>query len=221
MRATRPAADRKNFSRRLSAPRRVPRIVMGMQDTSPLKPWVAAQAAGRTEQDTLRRALAGLSEPDLLRLQAIARLRCRGLPGLDWQELLHEAVLRALDGSRAWPPGVPLVAFLAGIMRSLRSDHWRRHRAGTALLPVQTADAADPPSETPDPERIVAAVQALAAIDRLFADDPAALAVILGLSQGLSAKEIRRRAGLSETEYDSTRKRMRRALLRHGLTGTP
>lgn len=192
-----------------------------MQDTSPLKRWIGAQAAGRTEQDTLRRALAGLSEPDLLRLQAIARLRCRGLPGLDWQELLHEAVLRALDGSRSWPPGVSLVAFLAGIMRSLRSDHWRRHRAGSALLPVQAADAADPPSEAPDPERIVAAVQALAAIDRLFADDPAALAVILGLSQGLSAKEIRRRAGLSETEYDSTRKRMRRALLRHGLTGSP
>ncbi|KGM34937.1 hypothetical protein, partial [Inquilinus limosus] len=60
-----------------------------------------------------------------------------------------------------------------------------------------------------------------AAIDRLFADDPAALAVILGLSQGLSAEEIRERTGLSETEYDSTRKRMRRALLRHGLTGSP
>jgi RNA polymerase sigma-70 factor (ECF subfamily) len=189
-----------------------------MQDTSPLKPWIAAQAAGRTEQDTLRRALAGLSEPDLLRLQAIARLRCRSLPGLDWQELLHEAVLRALDGSRAWPPGVPLVAFLAGIMRSLRSDHWRRHRAAAAPLSAQATEVAD---QAPDPERIAAASQALAAIDRLFADDPAALVVILGLSQGLSAKEIRRRAGLSETEYESTRKRMRRALLRHGLTGTP
>jgi RNA polymerase sigma-70 factor (ECF subfamily) len=191
-----------------------------MQDTSPLKPWIALQVSGRTEQD-IRRALAALSEPDLLRLQAIARLRCRGLPGLDWQELLHEAVLRALDGSRPWPPRVPLVAFLAGIMRSLRSDHWRRHRAGTAPLPAQAAEAIDPPSEAPDPERIVAAAQALAAIDRLFADDPAALAVILGLSQGLSAKEIRHRTGLSETEYESTRKRMRRALLRHGLTGSP
>lgn len=188
-----------------------------MQDTSPLKPWIARQAIGRTEQD-LRRALAALSEPDLLRLQAIARLRCRSLPGLDWQELLHEAVLRALDGSRPWPPDVKLIAFLAGIMRSLRSDHWRRHRATAAALSVQAAEVA---SEAPDPERIAAASQALAAIDRLFADDPAALAVILGLSQGLSAGEIRQRAGLSETEYDSTRKRMRRALLRHGLKGSP
>lgn len=193
------------------------RIVRRMQDTSPLKPWIARQGIGRTEQD-LRRALAALSEPDLLRLQAIARLRCRGLPGLDWQELLHEAVLRALDGSRPWPPDVPLIAFLAGIMRSLRSDHWRRHRAMAAALSAQAAEVAD---QAPDPERIAAATQALAAIDRLFADDPAALAVILGLSQGLSAGEIRQRAGLSGTEYESTRKRMRRALLRHGLKGSP
>ncbi|MGO4128329.1 RNA polymerase sigma factor [Inquilinus sp. YAF38] len=188
-----------------------------MQDTSPLKPWIARRAVGRTEQE-VRRALAALSEPDLLRLQAIARLRCRGLPGLDWQELLHEAVLRALDGSRPWPPDVPMIAFLAGIMRSLRSDHWRRQRATAAALSAQAAEVAD---QVPDPERIAAATQALAAIDRMFADDPAAIAVILGLSQGLSAEEIRRRTGLSETEYDSTRKRMRRALLRHGLTGLP
>ncbi|WP_211230259.1 RNA polymerase sigma factor [Inquilinus limosus] len=192
------------------------RIVLRMQDTSPLKPRIAIQV-GRTEKD-VRRALAALSEPDLLRLQAIARLRCRGLPGLDWQELLHEAVLRALDGSRPWPRDVPLIAFLAGIMRSLRSDHWRRQRGATMTLSAQAAEVAD---QAPDPERIAAASQALAAIDRLFADDPAALAVILGLSQGLSAEEIRRRTGLSETEYESTRKRMRRALLRHGLIGSP
>ncbi|MGK9165154.1 hypothetical protein KXR53_02595 [Inquilinus limosus] len=195
------------------------RIVLRMQDTSPLKPRIALQALGRTEQD-IRRALAALSEPDLLRLEAIAKLRCRGLPGLDWRELLHEAVLRALDGSRPWPRGVPLIAFLAGVMRSLCSGHWRQQRAG-ALLLAEVAELADLPSESADPERIVAATQALAAIDRLFADDPAALAVILGLSQGLSAEEIRRRTGLSATEYDSTRKRMRRALLRHGLTWSP
>lgn len=219
MRKARPIADRENFLRRLSVSRRRVRIVVGMQDTSPFKPPIPPQAPGRAEQ-AIRRALAGLSEPDLLRLQAIARLRCRGLPGLDWQELLHEAILRALDGSRPWPPGVKLLAFLAGIMRSLRSDHWRRHRA-MALLSAPAAEIADLPSENPDPERIAAAAQALAAIDRLFADDPAALAVILGLSQGLSAEEIRHRAGLSGTDYDSTRKRMRRTLLRHGFMGLP
>jgi DNA-directed RNA polymerase specialized sigma24 family protein len=74
-------------------------------------------------------ALAALSQEDLLRLRAIARLRARSLPGgMSWSDLLHEAVLRALTGARPWPPGVPLLAFLAGIMRSLCDEQWRRYR---------------------------------------------------------------------------------------------
>lgn len=62
-------------------------------------------------------ALATLSDDDLLRLRALARLRAHALPGgVAWSDLLHEAVLRALEGTRRWPPGVPLLAFLAGIM---------------------------------------------------------------------------------------------------------
>src|ERR1700736_4670283 len=74
-------------------------------------------------------ALAALSEEDLLRLRGIARLRARSLPGgMSWSDLLHEAVLRALTGARPWPPGVPLLAFLAGFMRSLCDEQWRRYR---------------------------------------------------------------------------------------------
>ena len=44
-------------------------------------------------------ALAALSEEDLLRLRAVAKLRARSLPdGMSWSDLLHEAVLRALTG---------------------------------------------------------------------------------------------------------------------------
>src|SRR5215469_17670656 len=75
-------------------------------------------------------ALAALSEEDLLRLRAIARLRARSLPPgtMSWSDLLHEAVLRALTGARPWPPAVPLLAFLAGVMRSLCDEQWRCHR---------------------------------------------------------------------------------------------
>jgi DNA-directed RNA polymerase specialized sigma24 family protein len=80
-------------------------------------------------QRDVRAGLAALSEEDLLRLRAIARLRARSLPGgMSWCDLLHEAVLRALTGTRPWPTGVPLLAFLAGIMRSLCDEQWRHHR---------------------------------------------------------------------------------------------
>ena len=50
-------------------------------------------------------ALAAVSEDDMLRLRAIARLRARSAPGgVSWSDLLHEAVVRALAGMRPWPP---------------------------------------------------------------------------------------------------------------------
>jgi len=68
-----------------------------------------------------------------------------------------------------------------------------------------------------DPERTCAAAEALAAIQRLFASDEAALKVITGLISGMAAEAIRRHYGLTAVEYDTTRRRMRRTMLRHGL----
>lgn len=157
-------------------------------------------------------ALSALPEEDLLRLRVIARLRARSLPGgMSWSDLLHEAVLRALAGTRPWPPGVPLLAFLAGVMRSLCDEQWRRHRRQDALPVPDDAGMAH------DPERACAATEALAALHRLFASDEAALKVITGLIDGMEAEDIRRHYGLTAVEYDTTRRRTRRAMLRHSL----
>ena len=147
-------------------------------------------------------ALAALSE----------ELRARSLPhGTVWSDLLHEAVLRALTGARPWPPGVSLLAFLAGVMRSVCDEQWRRHRRQDRLPILQGSGGAD------DPERACAAAEALAAILRLFASDKAALKVITGLISGMAADHIRRHYGLTAEEYDTTRRRIRQTLLRHGL----
>jgi len=157
-------------------------------------------------------ALAALSEEDLLRLRAIARLRARSLPdGMSWSDLLHEAVLRALTGARPWPPGVSLLAFLAVVMRSIGDEQWRRHRRQHDL------PAPGDGGEAHDPERACAAAEALAAIQQLFASDDAALKVIKGLINGMAAEEIRRHYGLTAVEYDTTRRRIRRTLLRYDL----
>ena len=72
-------------------------------------------------------------------------------------------------------------------------------------------------SAAPDPERTLAAAQALAEVNRLFAADPCALKVIAGLAEGFTSGEICRTYAMTELEYDTTRKRMRRKLLRHDL----
>jgi RNA polymerase sigma-70 factor (ECF subfamily) len=55
----------------------------------------------------------------------------------------------------------------------------------------------------------------LAEIYRLFATDPVALQIIDGMSNGLAAKDICRTYGIAALDYDTARRRMRRALLRH------
>src|SRR5580692_4085091 len=78
-----------------------------------------------------------VTDCDLLRLKVIARLHGRSLPpDMSWQDLLQEAFTRVLDGSRAIPPGVPTVAFLAGVMRSIKAEHWRRRRRDTEEQPA-------------------------------------------------------------------------------------
>ena len=112
--------------------------------------------------------------------------------------------------------------FLAGIMRSLCDEQWRRRRREGPLPQSEDTAAVTLADTTPDadPERVYAAAEALAAVDRLFASDAVALKVIAGLTNGLGAEEIQRHYGLSAVEYHTARRRMRRTLLRHGMAWT-
>ena len=164
--------------------------------------------------EAIARALAALTPSDLVRLKRLAQLRARLLPGLEWDELLNEALLRALDGSRQWPEGVPLLAFLAGIMRSLvdsRAEE-RRRLAERTLAGIE-------PRITASPEAQLHARQCLAAITQFFAGDPDVLALITELARqylGDANKPIPR---LSQKRRDAARKRLARAILRGQLDG--
>jgi hypothetical protein len=72
-------------------------------------------------------ALDLVTDLELLRLKTLARWYARGLlPVVTWEDLLQEALTRILVGSRQVADGVSTVAFVAGVMRSLRSEYWRR-----------------------------------------------------------------------------------------------
>jgi DNA-directed RNA polymerase specialized sigma24 family protein len=174
-------------------------------------------------------ALGIASEMELLRLKAIARVYARGLPpDVTWDDLLQEALTRVILGTRRQPEGVTTVAFVAGIMRSLKSEHWRRVLKGSADRDTVRIDRTGERSReidlrdpAPGPERSLSAQQELTAIERLFADDPVVMKIIAGLGLGLCAEEIRLAMKISKTDYDSARRRMRRTLLKEGLTCEP
>jgi len=167
-------------------------------------------------------ALNLVSKVDLMRLKVLARMHARGLPSeFGWSDLLQEAFARVLDGSRTIPKDVPTVAFLAEVMRSIKSEYWKRTQRHTQTLrslqaanPNKAATLAD---SAPNPERMLIAVEEVLAIEKLFAGDAPARQVIAGLYDGLSPNEICTRLALSTTDYESIRKRIRRALLKAHL----
>ena len=151
---------------------------------------------------------------NLLRLKTVARLHARGLPpDVGWEDLLQEALTRMLTGARRIPEGIAPVAFIAGIMRSLKSEHWKRFGAARRRRNAATSYRT--------PGRSLIAAEELQAIEQLFADDPEALRIIDALGEGLAPEQIRATLSLTKTEYDSARKRIRRCLLREGLTCRP
>ncbi len=169
-----------------------------------------------------------VSRMDLLRLKGIARVYARGLPPeMAWEDMLQEALTRIVTGSRRRPEGLTTVAFVAGILRSLRAEYWRRATRGCGgngrgAIGHEGEESRELalPDPAAGPERTLSARQELIAIRQLFAGDPTILKIIEGLGEGLSAEQIRHAAGLSRTDYDSARRRMRRTLLREGLTCT-
>lgn len=161
-------------------------------------------------------ALSLVSEMDLLRLKAIARVYARGLATqVTWEDLLQEALTRVIAGSRRKPEDITLVAFVAGILRSLRTDYSRRatRESGGTGSPELDCESASTQSmrlidPAPGPERTLTARQELHLIKKLFADDLPVLEIIDGLADGLSAEQIRVVTGRSKLEYDSARKRI-------------
>ena len=102
-------------------------------------------AAGDVEDD-IAHEIAALADADLLCLPAIARLRVRGLPGVEWTDILNESILRLLNGSRRRPEGVAMVAIVAMTMRSIAEEDWRvvrRERPIFVAADGTTLDQAD------------------------------------------------------------------------------
>lgn len=167
------------------------------------------------KRDEIEVALSGLGDADLLRLHRFAQIRSRHLPGMDWEDLLQEAVARVLDGRRGWPRAVDFVLFMKQTIRSIASEHWRRHLRQPVdgeydpNMPVQNAT-----QSAFQPERASIAINLLEEIQRLFAQDAQVLAILAGLADDESPHDIQSRFGMTATEYASAQKRIRRGLAR-------
>jgi RNA polymerase sigma-70 factor (ECF subfamily) len=160
-------------------------------------------------------ALRLVSQHELLKLKVIARTYVWGLPpDVRWEDLLEQALTRVLVGSRRTPTGINSVAFLAGIMRSLRTEYLRQAREARSSRNSLSASEEECALDVLDTSPSTKGAQLAA----LFVGDATVLGIIAGLGEGLSVEQVRTSLKLSKADCDAARKRIRRILLRAGLT---
>jgi hypothetical protein len=86
----------------------------------------------------IRKTIQNLTDGEKTAIMKIARIYALRTP-YGHEDLFHEALCRLLEGTRAWPRGVPAVLVLAGVMRSVAWG-WRRRPAGDNSDVVSSAE---------------------------------------------------------------------------------
>lgn len=168
-------------------------------------------------------AFAALTNADLLALRKAASMLLDGTQYTEPSDLIHEALIRCLNGTRTWPTHVPFTVFLANAMRSIAGAD-RRSKAAQTTRPEShyvTENFFEPLNyfapRSPSAEEAYLSMlereRAEQEIDRLreaFNADPVASVVLTGWLSGLSTQEIVADNLLPFKEYDAARKRLRR-----------
>ena len=164
----------------------------------------------------VKAALNALTAVDIARLNQAAEFFCV-INGFDQpNDLLQEALTRALAGQRRCRRDLALVPFLYGSMRSIANaaaKASRRSRIDPFADPEDSDEEAELGAhavELVDPERLAAARDALQKLNELFKDDEEILIFIEAMASGLKGRELRQSLGLSKTDHDTIRKRMHR-----------
>jgi DNA-directed RNA polymerase specialized sigma24 family protein len=171
-------------------------------------------------QVEVKRSISVLTAADWLRLHKVARALCRDAAfGAD--DLLQEAFQRALDGTRQCARTLDIVHFLAGVMRSIASD-WRkaRKRRPEMSLVTEAGSLQDVVLQVRDSAPVADEVLAVneeaarlkAAVLALFIDDGLAQRLLEGIMDGFAGAQLRSLFGLSETEFASKRRLIRRRI---------
>jgi DNA-directed RNA polymerase specialized sigma24 family protein len=160
-----------------------------------------------------------LTDADLVRLRNVARVEIRGTSFSDPGEVVSIAVqdpwLAALgEGGRRWPPNIPFGAYLIMTIRGLCKDDRRRlwRAAKKGAMRENEDDAAADVADLA--ERGEEARNTLTALFAFFAQDKEVQWIIKGQHDGLSPAEVRQHCRMTETGYNTARRRLRRGMER-------
>jgi hypothetical protein len=176
-------------------------------------------------RDEVVTAIEALTRHEHLRLEQYARWRIRGLGRAarndDWEELLREAIVATYEGTRRWnKESVDFSRHLIGVMRSI-SSHWReRFDPDEALLESEVTRVSPEGKESnpmlnvaspaADPEHALETKEEVERVERIASKSPLAWLIMDGLRGGMTGPEIRQALEVSQKDYETAYKWLRR-----------
>lgn len=143
-------------------------------------------------------------------------------------DLLHEVIIRVLDGSRGWRRDISIGSFLHESMRSVASvdtrHPQRRPLCYEDWMEVGLASTRENDNEFAcSPEELLIQRQeeeirreVLGGAKERLARDQDAMAVLQGLAREMTPAEIRKAFGITEPDYKAARARIANDLRAHG-----
>jgi hypothetical protein len=167
----------------------------------------------------IRNEISSLTAGERTKLIKIARSYGR-ISFEEPDELVHEAICRILDGTRKWPRDLEKLRFLAGVIKSIAGDRKRalRQALGRTVPLNEEREVGEARRGLMDYEgteaRGIWAKLDVKRIMTLFDDDPIAQKILVGMADGTRGEDLEQASGLSPTEYESKRKKIRRRIER-------
>ncbi len=157
-------------------------------------------------------ALQSFSDADWLRLRKAANFLSSRL-SLSADDLINEAVIKALSGDRKCPRDVEPIVFLLNAMRSIT------HNESVKAANLNVSDGEDIDSigngSESSANNALDAKCLLQKIEALFADDDECTLLLMALADDLTKQEIMGVMEVSTTAYETIRKRFRRTIDKH------
>jgi DNA-directed RNA polymerase specialized sigma24 family protein len=176
----------------------------------------------------LEEAIGEFSDADWMRIRGAARLYA--VYPVEPEELIQEALCRAIAGTRKCPKDVSVVRFVAEAIRSIAHDELQKVEHQRDEVSVHDASIENPDAITPQEpgptaeERMISNEQTRGTENRLlelFEGDDEAQLIVLGMLTGTEGAELREVTGLDQTGFNSKRRYVRRKInnaIENGLT---
>lgn len=172
-------------------------------------------------RDDVEAAIRAFTIAEWTRLRSVAKA-FSFMTGWDPEDLLQEAMLRTLRGTRNCPDDVDVVKHLIGTMESVSDGEREKTHNQVPHVPMAqpgVEGGEDPASQEWSAEEVLLYEGGREEVLAMFDDDLVAREMVEGILAGFDKAQLKDLTGLDGTAYDSKRTLIRRRLQKFSPKG--